>query len=91
MNWNDGCDVLVVGSGAGGCTGAYTAAREGLSTILVEATDRVGGIAAYSGGGGMWFPCNAALRRSGDAMSKLPALRTELNSPCEELAPSGAT
>jgi len=24
-------------------------------------------------------------------MSKLPALRTELNSPCEELAPSGAT
>lgn len=67
MNWNDECDVLVVGSGAGGCTGAYTAAREGLSTILVEATDRVGGIAAYSGGGGMWFPCNAALRRSGDA------------------------
>jgi len=67
MNWNDECDVLVVGSGAGGCTGAYTAAREGLSTILVEATDRVGGIAAYSGGGGMWFPYNAALRRSGDA------------------------
>jgi len=66
MEWNDECDVLVVGSGAGGCTGAYTAAREGLSTILVEATDRVGGIAAYSGGGGMWFPCNAALQRAGD-------------------------
>lgn len=65
-DWNDECDVLVVGSGAGGCTGAYTAAREGLSTILVEATDRFGGVTSYSGGGGMWFPCNAVLQRSGD-------------------------
>ena len=74
MHWNDECDVLVVGSGAGGCTGAYTAAREGLSTILVEATDRVGGIATYSGGGGMWFPCNAALQRSGDTDTMEDAL-----------------
>jgi len=29
----------------------------------------------------MWFPCNAALRRSGDAMSKLPALRTAAQQP----------
>ena len=64
--WNDECDVLVVGSGAGGVTGAYTAAREGLDVILVEATDRFGGTTAYSGGGGMWFPCNAVLGRAGD-------------------------
>ena len=57
-------DVLVVGSG-GGVAGAYTAAREGLSVALVEATDQFGGTFAYSGGGGMWFPCNPVLVRAG--------------------------
>ena len=32
---------------------------------LVEATDKFGGTTAFSGGGGMWFPCNAVLRRAG--------------------------
>ncbi|MGE2713101.1 FAD-binding protein [Mycolicibacterium litorale] len=57
-------DVVVVGSG-GGVAGAYTAAREGLSVALVEATDRFGGTTAYSGGGGMWFPCNPVACRNG--------------------------
>ncbi|MGZ6779004.1 MAG: FAD-binding protein, partial [Mycobacterium sp.] len=57
-------DVLVAGSG-GGIAGAYTAAREGLSVALVEAADRFGGTFAYSGGGGMWYPCNAVLARAG--------------------------
>lgn len=57
-------DVVVAGSG-GGVAGAYTAAREGLSVLLVEATDKFGGTTAYSGGGGMWFPCNPALQRAG--------------------------
>jgi succinate dehydrogenase/fumarate reductase flavoprotein subunit len=57
-------DVLVVGSG-GGMAGAYTAAREGLSVQLVEATDKFGGTTAYSGGGGMWFPCNPVVTRAG--------------------------
>lgn len=62
--WDEECDVLVVGSGGGALTGAYTAAREGLHVIVVEATDRFGGTTAYSGGG-LWFPCNAVLRRAG--------------------------
>ncbi|MCK8671669.1 FAD-binding protein [Rhodococcus sp. HM1] len=66
VDWAEECDVLVVGSGAGGCCGAYTAAREGLSVILVEASEQFGGTTAYSGGGGMWFPTNAVLRRAGD-------------------------
>ena len=57
-------DALVAGSG-GGITGAYTAAREGLTVALLEAGDKFGGTTAYSGGGGMWFPCNAVLRRAG--------------------------
>lgn len=59
------CDVVVVGSGGGALTGAYVAAREGLSVTVLEATDQFGGTTAYSGGG-MWFPCNAVLRRAGD-------------------------
>jgi len=65
QTWDEECDVLVAGSGGGALTGAYTAAREGLSVIVVEATDRFGGTTAYSGGG-LWFPCNAVLRRAGD-------------------------
>jgi 3-oxosteroid 1-dehydrogenase len=63
-NWDDETDVIVAGSG-GGLVGAYTAAREGLSVTVVEASDQFGGTTAYSGGGGMWFPCNPVLRRAG--------------------------
>lgn len=62
--WDDETDVIVAGSG-GGLAGAYTAAREGLSVMVVEASDQFGGTTAYSGGGGMWFPCNPVLRRAG--------------------------
>jgi hypothetical protein len=62
--WDDETDVIVAGSG-GGLVGAYTAAREGLSVMVVEASDQFGGTTAYSGGGGMWFPCNPVLRRAG--------------------------
>lgn len=64
MDWNDEVDVLVAGSG-GGLAGAYTAAREGLSVAVVEATDKFGGTTAYSGGGGVWFPANPVLARAG--------------------------
>lgn len=57
-------DVVVAGSG-GGVAGAYTAAREGLSVLLVEATGMFGGTTAYSGGGGLWYPCNPVLQRTG--------------------------
>jgi 3-oxosteroid 1-dehydrogenase len=67
-------DVIVVGSG-GGVAGAYTAAREGLSVALIEATDRFGGTTAYSGGGGMWFPCSPVARRGGVDDSPEKALR----------------
>lgn len=65
VEWTDECDALVAGSGGGGVTGAYTAAREGLEVLLVEATSKFGGTTAYSGGGGVWFPCNPVLVRAG--------------------------
>ena len=65
VDWAEEHDVLVAGSGGGGVTGAYTAAREGLDVLLIEATDKFGGTTAYSGGGGVWFPCNPVLVRAG--------------------------
>jgi 3-oxosteroid 1-dehydrogenase len=65
IDWAEEHDVLVAGSGGGGVAGAYTAAREGLDVLLIEATDRFGGTTAYSGGGGVWFPCNPVLVRAG--------------------------
>jgi 3-oxosteroid 1-dehydrogenase len=62
--WDYETDVIVAGTG-GGLAGAYTAAREGLSVMVVEASDQFGGTTAYSGGGGMWFPCNPVLLRAG--------------------------
>ncbi|MGB6038927.1 MAG: FAD-dependent oxidoreductase, partial [Gordonia sp. (in: high G+C Gram-positive bacteria)] len=63
--WIQEYDVIVAGSGAGGVCGAYTAAREGLSVLMVEASDKYGGTTSYSGGGGVWFPCNPVLQREG--------------------------
>lgn len=63
-SFDDTVDVIVAGSG-GAMAGAYTAAREGLAVAVLEAGEKFGGTTAYSGGGGMWFPCNAVLRRAG--------------------------
>jgi 3-oxosteroid 1-dehydrogenase len=65
VDWSEEHDVLVAGSGGGGVTGAYTAAREGLDVLLIETTDKFGGTTAYSGGGGVWFPGNPVLLRAG--------------------------
>ena len=57
-------DVVVVGSGAAGMTAALTAARHGLSVVLIEKTDKFGGSTARSGGG-VWIPRNEALNKAG--------------------------
>lgn len=51
------CDVLVLGSGAGGLAAAVTAAHLGLHTVLVEKAEHIGGTTAWSGGW-MWVPRN---------------------------------
>lgn len=54
---NNEWDVIVIGSGAAGLTAAVTAARKGLSVLVVEKTDVFGGTTAISGGG-IWIPGN---------------------------------
>lgn len=50
-------DCIVVGSGAAGMTAALTAAKNGLSVLVIEKADRFGGSTARSGGG-IWIRNN---------------------------------
>lgn len=57
------CDVLVVGSGAGGLSAALTASVLGLDVLVCEQADVLGGASAISGGE-IWVPLN---RQNGGA------------------------
>lgn len=58
------CDILVVGSGAGGLSTAVVGAGHGQDVLVVEKEPVFGGTTARSGGW-MWIPCNAPARRAG--------------------------
>jgi len=51
------CDVLVIGSGAGGLATAVTATKHGLDVLVVEKAPVFGGTTAFSGGV-LWIPGN---------------------------------
>lgn len=64
MSWDGTYDVVVVGSGGAALAGALAATHRGLSTCVIEKTDRFGGTSAYSGGS-VWLPGNHVLERQG--------------------------
>ena len=76
------CDLLVIGSGAGGLAAAVTAARLGLDVMVVEKDSHVGGTSAWSGGW-MWIPGNP-LARTESSVDDGEASRTYLR---HELGP----
>jgi succinate dehydrogenase/fumarate reductase flavoprotein subunit len=74
------CDLLVVGSGAGGLSAAVTAAWHGLKVVVVEKEPVFGGTTAWSGGW-MWVPHNPLAREAGieeDGQAVRAYLRHEL-------------
>ena len=58
------CDLLVIGSGAGGLAAAVTAAALGLDVVVIEKESQFGGTTAWSGGW-MWIPRNPLARAAG--------------------------
>ena len=66
-------DALIVGSGSAGLTAALTSRSEGLETLVIEKTDKIGGTTAYSGGV-MWVPNNHLMEQAGLEDSTLRAM-----------------
>jgi len=58
------CDVLIVGSGAGGLSTAITAKKGGLDVVIIEKEAFFGGTTAYSGGV-LWIPGNPHAHKAG--------------------------
>lgn len=58
------CDVLVIGSGAGGMAAAVTAGTLGLDVIVAEKDAWFGGTTALSGGW-LWIPCSPLAVQAG--------------------------
>jgi 3-oxosteroid 1-dehydrogenase len=57
-------DVVVVGSGAAGLTGALIAAMRGAEVVVLEKASLLGGTTAVSGGG-VWIPANRHMADEG--------------------------
>lgn len=55
--WDMEADVVSVGSGGAGLTAAITAVDHGVSAMVLERSDQVGGVTAYSMGE-VWIPGN---------------------------------
>ena len=70
------CDLLVIGSGAGGLSAAVTAAHLGLSVVVIEKEPVLGGTTAWSGGW-MWIPRNPLAVQAG-IVEDLGPVRTYL-------------
>lgn len=78
MNMNDipttECDVLVIGSGAGGLSTAVTAKKNGLDVIVVEKEAVFGGTTAFSGGV-LWIPLSPHAKKQGVRDTREAVLR----------------
>jgi succinate dehydrogenase/fumarate reductase flavoprotein subunit len=65
--WDEAVDVVVVGSGGAGCGAAIGASLHGARSVLVLERDghMSGGTTRLAGGGWVWVPRNAFLRKLG--------------------------
>jgi len=71
--WDIEADLVAVGSSTGGLVSAITGHDLGLSTVLLEKTDFLGGGTALSGGA-LWIPCNHHMLAMGLSDSREEAL-----------------
>ena len=66
-------DIVIVGSGSAAAAAALKLALGGLSVLMLEKTERLGGTSAMSGAG-VWVPANHHARQAGIADSESEAL-----------------
>ena len=66
------CDLIVIGSGAGGLSTAVTAKKQGLNVIVLEKDEVFGGTTAFSGGV-LWIPNNPHAKKNGIQDSRAAA------------------
>ena len=87
--WDLEVDLVAMGSSSGGLTAVIMGHDLGLSTVLLEKSDHLGGGTALSGGV-LWIPCNDHIAAEGLSDSREEALthirRTSLGRHDEELA-----
>lgn len=60
MTWDHEIDLLVLGTGAAGLGAAVVGADEGLSVLVLEKTEWLGGTTAYSAGT-CWIPGHSGM------------------------------
>ncbi|UWQ00660.1 FAD-dependent oxidoreductase [Aliiroseovarius crassostreae] len=79
-------DVLVIGGGTAGFGAALAAARQGQSTILLEASQKIGGVMAFCPGmpWGAAYPCDISI---GGIMDELAERLMALVPPAAEKRP----
>lgn len=73
MSIDNHTDLVVIGSGAAGLTGALVAVLGGARVTVLEKASLVGGTTAISGGGA-WIPCNHRMGDVGVSDSREEAL-----------------
>lgn len=73
-HWDHEADLVAIGSGGGGLCAAITAADHGLSALVLEASDELGGVTAYSMGE-VWIPGNHHAAEAGIEDSAESGLR----------------
>ncbi|MXN17939.1 FAD-dependent oxidoreductase [Pseudooceanicola sp. GBMRC 2024] len=73
MSAEESYDVVIIGSGSAACSAALRAAKGGLTVLVIEKSDKLGGTSAMSGAG-IWIPANHVAERAGIADSRDEAL-----------------
>lgn len=72
--WDLEADLVAIGSGGGGLSAAITAHDHGCSALVLERSDQVGGVTAYSMGE-VWIPGNHLAAAAGIADSTESGVR----------------